>query len=234
MTTEGFPVRADVAFPAARAGSARRMAPERRREQLIRIALQLFAEQPPDLVTADDVARAADVSRALFYRYFGNMHDLREAALRAAVDELIAVITPPDEGTLLDQVRYSLHAFLGSAQAYSAAYIALMRTGSVIGTEETYALVERVRDHIVRMVAERMRLAAPGETVGGAAPMFELTMRSWFSVVELASVAWLREGKLARERLEEWLVDQLVAMLQTTARHDPGTAAQLSAALATT
>ncbi|MDT7656221.1 MAG: hypothetical protein QOF38_936, partial [Pseudonocardiales bacterium] len=66
------------------------------------------------------------------------------------------------------------------------------------------------------------------------APMFELTLRSWFAVVEGSSVAWLREGKLARERLESWLVDQLVAMLATTARHDPATASQLGAALRNT
>lgn len=213
------PARVDVVYP-----PARRMSPRRRREQLVSTALALYADRPPELVTVDDVARAADVSRALFYRYFANIHDLRVAALRAVVDEVIAAITPPEQAGLLDQVRYSLNALLGSAQTYASAYVALMRTGSLIATDETNALVDSVRDHVVRMVGQRLR---PDEPV---APMLELTLRSWFAVVEGASVRWLREGVPAQETLENWLVDQLVAMLSTTARHDPATAAQLTAA----
>jgi AcrR family transcriptional regulator len=230
----------DISYPAARQGrSPRRMSAERRREHLVGTALELFASQPPELVSVDDVVRAADVSRALFYRYFTNIHDLRVAALRVVVGEVIAAITPPADGTLLDQVRYSLHAFLGSAQTYAGAYVALLRTGSVIATDETNALVDSVRDHVVRVVSQRLgerASSAPTGPGGGivAAPMLELTLRSWFAVVEGASVAWLREGTLARERLESWLVDQLVAMLATTARHDPATASQLSAALRNT
>lgn len=212
-------------------GSPRRMSPQRRYEHLIDTALALFAEQPPDLVTVDDVVRAADVSRALFYRYFTNMHDLRAAALAVVVREVTAAITPPTEAPLLEQVRFSLHAFLGSAQAYSAAYVALLRTGSLIATEETNALVDSVRDHVVGLVTERL---GPGGAPGGpiaTAPMLVLTLRGWFAVVESASVAWLEDGALDRDVLESWLVDQLVAMLATTARHDPATASQLAAAL---
>ncbi|MBO0872786.1 MAG: TetR/AcrR family transcriptional regulator [Pseudonocardia sp.] len=213
------PARFDVVYP-----SARRMSPKRRREQLVSTALALYAARPPELVTVDDVSRAADVSRALFYRYFANIHELRVAALRAVVDEVIAAITPPEEAGLLDQVRYSLNALLGSAQTYASAYVALMRTGSLIATDETNALVDSVREHVVRMVGERLR---PGEPV---APMLELTLRSWFAVVEGASVTWLRDGVPTQQTLENWLVDQLVAMLNTTAQHDPDTAAQLIAA----
>ena len=212
--------------------SARRMSPQRRREQLVRIALELYAQQPPDLVSVDDVARAADVSRALFYRYFPNINELRLAALRTVVDEMVEAITPPDSGGLIDQVRYALNAFLGSAQNYANAYVALLRTGSVVATEESDQLVDVVRDHIVGLVGQRLGTRAGDRSLTPRpAPMLELTMRSWFSVVEVASVAWLREGKISQERLENWLVDQLMAMLATTARHDPATASQIAAAM---
>ncbi|HEY2205002.1 MAG TPA: TetR/AcrR family transcriptional regulator [Pseudonocardia sp.] len=210
------------------------MTPGARRDQLVHTALELFAEQPPELVTPEQVAQAADVSRALFYRYFTGVHELRVAALRTVVDEVKAAITPPPGGGLLDQVRYSLSAFLGSAQTYSRAYVALLRTGSLLATDETNELVDSVRQHVVRIVADRLASVAPPEAPDSArwpAPMFELTLRSWFAVVEGASVAWLREGVPARGRLEDWLVDQLVAMVTTTARHDPATATQLAAAL---
>jgi len=203
----------------------RRMSPALRRDQLVRTALRLFADHPPELVSVEDLVEAAGVSRALFYRYFANIHELRMAALRVVVEEVTAAIAPPDEGPLLDQVRYALAAFLGSAQTYASAYVALLRTGSVIATNETNELVDSVREHVMRTVAQRLRLSGP------PAPMLELTMRSWFAVVEVSSVEWLRTGELTRDQLESWLVDQLLAMLSTTARHDQGTATSLRAAL---
>ena len=160
------------------------------------------------------------------------MNELRLAALRIVVEEMVVAITPPEGGGLIDQVRYALAAFLGSAQNYASAYVALLSTGSVVATEESNQLVDVVRDHIVRLVAKRLdaRTGGDGTTVLPA-PMLELTMRSWFSVVEGASVLWLREGKISRERLENWLIDQLLAMLGATARHDPATASQLAAAM---
>ncbi len=231
----GAPGAALEAAPGATAGALgavpggtsppRRLTPQRRREQLARTALGLFAVTPPELVSIDDVARAAGVSRALLYRYFASMHELRIAALRIVVDEVVAAITPPEEGPLLDQVRYALGAFLGSAQTYASAYVALLRTGSVIATDETNELVDSVRRHIVEVVAQRLGLT------GRPAPMLELTMRAWFAVVEVSSVTWLSERGQPRETLESWLVDQLVAMLTTTARHDPATAEALASAL---
>ncbi|HZZ52566.1 MAG TPA: TetR/AcrR family transcriptional regulator [Pseudonocardia sp.] len=217
--------------PGDRVAPARRMSPEQRREQLIRVALKLFAEQEPDEVSVDDVVRAADVSRALFYRYFSNIRDLRLAALRTVVDEVIESITPPDDLDLLGQVRHSLAGFLDSVERYAAGYVAVLRTGSTTAPDESMALVERVRTYIVSLVSTRMR--KQGVIADQLAPMFELTLRSWFAIAENASVAWLAEGRIPRDRLESWLLDQLTAMLATTARHDKETALQLAAAIAT-
>jgi AcrR family transcriptional regulator len=207
------------------------MSPEQRREQLIRVALKLYAERQPDDVSVDDVVRAADVSRALFYRYFSNIRELRMAALRTVVDEVIQSITPPDDLDLLGQVRHALAGFLDSVERYAAGYVALLRTGSAAATDESMALVERVRTYIVSLVSARMR--EHGAVAEQPAPMFELTLRSWFVIAENASVAWLAEGKISRDRVEGWLIDQLMAMLATTARHDKETESQLAAALAT-
>jgi AcrR family transcriptional regulator len=211
---------------------ARRMSPQQRRDQLVRVALRLYAEQPPELVTIEDVSRAADVSRALFYRYFPNITELRLAALRTVVDEMLAAMDPPAGLGLIEQMRFALSAFLGSAQTYASAYVALLRTGSVVATEESIELVDGVRNHLLRLVSERLDDRTGTDSAAThTAPMLELTMRSWFAVVENASVAWLREGKITRERLENWLIDQLVAMIGTTARHDPATASQIAAAM---
>lgn len=48
----------------------RRLPVQQRREQLIAVALELFAARPPEDVSLDDVAEAAGASRPLVYRYF--------------------------------------------------------------------------------------------------------------------------------------------------------------------
>ncbi|NMH90722.1 TetR/AcrR family transcriptional regulator [Pseudonocardia bannensis] len=196
------------------------MTPQRRRDHLIETVLGLYARLPPDEVTVDDVARAADVSRALFYRYFGNLEELHVAALGSVVQELIARIDLASGGTLVGQLRAALGEFLSVVERHAGAYVALLRRGSVISTGETDALVDGVRDHIVDLIVERSGNGRPS-------PLFLLTVRSWVSVVEGACLSWLQERDLPREQLQAWLVDQLLAMMLTTAEHDDAVARRI-------
>ena len=87
MTTRGT-----VPAGSARAADrrARRMSPQQRRDHLIATALQLYSRRHPEDVSIDDIVAAADVSRALFYRYFTNLREVHLAALGRVVDDLIA------------------------------------------------------------------------------------------------------------------------------------------------
>ncbi|MGH3344990.1 MAG: TetR/AcrR family transcriptional regulator, partial [Carbonactinosporaceae bacterium] len=78
-----------MAEPAARRPrrehrTRRRLSVDRRREEIIACALELFSHHPAEHVSIDDVAEAAGASRALVYRYFGSKPDLYVAALRSA------------------------------------------------------------------------------------------------------------------------------------------------------
>ncbi len=187
----------------------RRMAPQERREDLIRTALAVFARRPPGEVTPEDIAEEADVSRALVYRYFPNMAELRREALERAMDELVPRLAPPQDLPPLDQLRFGLRAFISFADSYAPSYAALLNGGSMVATEETEAEIDRVRDAVRRLVLERVGITEPS-------PRLVLALRCWISSVETAVMIWLHERTMAADALADWLLDQLVAMVASS------------------
>jgi hypothetical protein len=60
-----------------------------------------------------------------------------------------------------------------------------------------------------------------------------MTVRTWITTVEAASLIWLdEERRLPPEELRDWLVEQFVAQLAVTAGHDAETAGVLRDAAA--
>ena len=199
----------------------RRMSPEERRQALIDAALELFGRNAPERVTMEDVAAHAEVSRALVYRYFSNIEEIRIAALRAAVDELVERLARVRGGDLHEQLRETLEEFVSYAEERAAGYIALLRSGSVIATSETAALVDEARHSVVDQVLGRLEAAGPPP------PLLLLTLRCWVAVCEGAMLTWLQERTLSRESLVPWLSGQLIAMIAATGEQDPRGAALL-------
>jgi AcrR family transcriptional regulator len=185
--------------------TARRMTPERRREHLITAALELYGRVPPEQVTIEDVTRAAGVSRALFYRYFPGLDELHAAALGSVVAAMIDRIAS-------GPITRAVEEFLAVAEAHSAAYVALLRSGSVISTDRTDAIVDGVRDHIVALLRERAGLADPS-------PLVLMTLRGWVALVEGATLSWLQDRSVPKTELVTWLGDQWTAMLAVSSRH---------------
>ncbi|WP_216209973.1 TetR/AcrR family transcriptional regulator [Amycolatopsis aidingensis] len=194
------------------------MSPSARREQLIAAALELFSSQPPERVSVDDIVAVAGVSRPLFYRYFANIRELHLAALRSVTDGLIDRLARHEEqAPPLERLRASVRGLIAVADEYRAGYIALLRSGSVVATSETDAVVDRVRNRAVELILEHTGIGEPS-------PLLLVTLRCWTAVVEGALLTWLQEGNPARAELDGWLVDQLVAMISATAAHDPAVA----------
>ncbi|GAB3884973.1 TetR/AcrR family transcriptional regulator [Kibdelosporangium lantanae] len=200
--------------------TARRMTPEQRRLQLLEAAISLYGQRPYEQVSVDDIVATADVSRPLFYRYFSGPSEIYVAALRFAADELIARFAAPAEGPPLEQLRSLIGEFIAFAEAHSAAFVALLRGGSVVATAETGAVVDDVRRHAVAEILARTGVDDP-------TPLALLTLNCWTAVVEGTTLTWLQERSLPRADLEDWLVDQLIAMVTVTANRDPAVAATL-------
>ncbi|GAB3960863.1 TetR/AcrR family transcriptional regulator [Streptomyces sparsus] len=205
----------------------RRMSVEARRSQLILSALGLFARRAPEDVSLDDVATAAGVSRPLVYRYFpGGKQQLYETALRAAADALEERFAEPTTGSLTCRLGHALDRYLSFVDEHDAGFTALLRGGSVVGTSRTSAIVDEVRRAAADEILTHLAVPEPGLRL-------RMTVRTWISAVEAASLIWLDEGKQpGLDELRDGLLDHFVAALVATASRDAQTADTLRAALA--
>ncbi len=189
------------------------MSPQARRDDLIRAALDLFGSRAPELVTVDDIVGRAEVSRPLFYRYFSSLRELQVEALRTVTVGLIDGLAGLEEGPPDARLRAAVRGLIDVADHYRAGYVALLRSGSVIATSETDAAIDEVRNRAVALILDALGVQDPS-------PLLSLTLRCWTAVVEGALLSWLQERTVPREHLDTWLVDQLTAMLDATAKHE--------------
>ncbi|MFG1864031.1 TetR/AcrR family transcriptional regulator [Microbispora bryophytorum] len=193
----------------------RRLSVDRRREELIAAALELFGRHDAEDVSIDDVAASAGASRALVYHYFGGKQELYVAALRSAAAELRARLQPQGEGGPLEQLSSGLTRYFDFVEEHAAGYAALLRGGPANRAGEIGEIVDEVRQRMLRMVVHQMGVDAPG-------PALRVTLRSWIASVETAGLDWLEHRDMERAELERLLVDQMVALLRAASGHDPG------------
>ncbi|WP_394840820.1 TetR/AcrR family transcriptional regulator [Pendulispora brunnea] len=190
----------------------RRLDPEERRGELIAAALRLLAKRPAHAILPEDVTREAEVSRALFYRYFSSVEELELAALRNVAERL--PFLPPPNASLREQVVQAIHAFFDFAAMLKGPTIALLGHGPR-ASPKAHELIEAGRDRIVAIMCERAGITKPS-------PLVELTLRSWTGVVDRAVVGWLEKGDkpIPRTELEAWLLEELVHMLEPVVRRE--------------
>jgi AcrR family transcriptional regulator len=133
------------------AGASRRRVPRAERsEQMLGVALALFAERGFHAVSVDEVAAGAGVTKPMVYAYFGSKEGLFEACATRAADRLVAALeasaahhTDPGE-----RMWHGLRAVF--------AWIAEHRQGwSVLYGESAFAApAARASERMARVVAD--------------------------------------------------------------------------------
>jgi AcrR family transcriptional regulator len=109
---------------------------ERTREHILNTALTLFAQKGYSGTTLRDIAKSADVSLGLAYRYFAS----KEEFVIALYDRLIAdledeVAQLPAQGKLADRVEQIMRADLKRCAPYRDAFAALAGVGLLPDSE---------------------------------------------------------------------------------------------------
>lgn len=189
------------------------MGVEERRQQLIGVALELFAQRSPDEVSIDEIAAAAGISRPLVYHYFPGKLSLYEAALKRASEDLAGRFAEPRDGPLGARLLRVMRRFFDFVDAHGPGFSALMRGGPAVGSSTTNALVDSVRQVAYEQILSHLDITDPP-------PRLELIVRSWISLAESTALIWLDGRRIPREELELQLVHDFAALTAVSAAYD--------------
>lgn len=189
------------------------MGVEERRQQLIGVALELFSQRSPDDVSIDEIAAAAGISRPLVYHYFPGKLSLYEAALRRAAEDLASRFREPHQGPLGARLLRAMHRFFDFVDEHGPGFSALMRGGPAVGSSNTNALIDAVRQAAYDQILSHLGVEDPPARL-------ELVVRSWISLAESTALIWLDGRRIPRAELEAQLVHDFAALAAVSAAYD--------------
>ncbi|MEM7135345.1 MAG: TetR/AcrR family transcriptional regulator [Myxococcota bacterium] len=175
-----------------------------RRQQLLDLGLELFANHTYDGLSIDEIAKRAGISKGLLYHYFPSKRAFYVAAVTAAADQLVEETDIDAHGSSaqpnLEGVKEVLRAFLAYASRRRAEYLFLLRGG--IGSDpEVASILEGTRQALVeRMIQRLARFGVPDDV------STRLRMRGWIGFLEGSTLEWLQTEELDTEEFLEILL----------------------------
>ncbi len=180
----------------------RRLQRDERRELLLGRATELFAKQGYEGLSMSQLAREAQISKALLYHYFPSKRRLFEAALEEGAEELRARTEPDPGRPPAEQLATTLDAFLQWVQERPAAYATLLQSGA----PEVREIVAEVH----QTTASRI-LTGLGEE--GTRPATRAAVHGWLGFLDGAIVDWIAHDDLSREELHGMLLGAFAGAL---------------------
>jgi AcrR family transcriptional regulator len=146
-------VEARAAVPTDGGRPGRRLSGERRREQLLGVALSLFAERGYPATTMDDIAEAAGVTKPLLYQHFSSKRALYLELADSVAADLVAAIaaaTATADGPR-QQVEMGFAAFFELVLAREPAFRLLFGRATT-ADEELGEALRTVEDAIAKAI----------------------------------------------------------------------------------
>ena len=183
------------------AGPRRRLSAEERRESILDAANQVFGEHGFEHVRIDDVATAANISKALIYEHFESKQDLYSELMNRAAIELLGVLVeaataPGMEGAM--RMESAAAAGFAWVQDHPHAFHMFVRD---VTDPQISAQQDSLRRGAVTAMADVMEMEPP-ETRAGMArrqteQIAEMVVGGWYALAEW----WLRHPDVPHEEL---------------------------------
>lgn len=199
-------------------GSRRdRLAPDARRDQLIRKGLEMLGSQAYDQLSITELAQAAGISKGLLYHYFPTKSEFVVAVFRHAREELEQRMTLDDASLDPEErVDASLDAFLTYVEEHAAGFQALARARSGDDDAIRAELAEGRRRRVDQLV-EVAAVRAGRDRAAVESPVLKAAIEGWLSYSETVIVRWLSERELQRADVHRLLRETLLVAFGSVA-----------------
>jgi AcrR family transcriptional regulator len=192
-----------VPLPSSQVQTRTRMSGPERREQLIRIGRDVFAERGFEAASIEEIAERARITKPLVYEHFGGKEGLHAVIIDREVQDLVTRLRTSLEATgpraALEQV---VDAFLTYVEEEQAGFRVLVRdapVGSVGGSLPS--VLADVARNVEALLARELKAR------GYDRKMAPLLARALVGMVALTGQWWLDEGKPKRSEVTANLVN---------------------------
>jgi len=201
-----------------------RLNPDARREAIVAEAQRLLAHQSSEDLTIDLVAKGIGASPGLIHHYFGTRDGLVEAALSAAADEVVAILSVDIDSSLTpsEQLIDALSRYLDYIQAHPASWSSLLRTRGA-GNGAAAAVADRVDQQAIDF---NLGILMPGQKAPVA---LKVAISGWIALIKDVCWRWLNDEELSRPQVESFLTLAYVGCLEAAAFADPAAQPALDA-----
>ena len=183
-----------------------RLTTEQRRAQLLEIGAEVFARQPYEKVSIEDVAERARVSHGLLYRYFPSKRAFFAAIVEAQGVNLLRASSPDPDLAPLEQIRAGLDAYIDQAVRSPAAYRMAHQASA---TEDNVGSMR-----LARITIQRDRILS---SLGALIPVdgeIQLAVNGWLGFVQTAIIDWIDNPVISRQQLHELCIRALSAAVK--------------------
>ncbi|MFC7217488.1 TetR/AcrR family transcriptional regulator [Streptomyces polyrhachis] len=184
-----------------------RLSSEQRREQLLAIGAELFADRPYDEVWIEAVAELADVSRGLLYHYFPTKREFFAAVVRAESERILRLTAPDPALPPAEQLLAGLDAYLEYVQTHPVGYRVMHRAAAAVDEGVRAVFEESLAVHQQRIVDAVATVHGSGGPDAGV----RIAARAWLMFVIAACLDWLEHAAVTREELRDLCARTLLA-----------------------
>lgn len=191
--------RADV----DRRGARVRMTGKERREQLLDVGREVFAERGFDAASIEEIASRAGVSKPVVYEHFGGKEGLYAVVVDREVRRLLDAITSALSGEHpRDLLESAALALLGYIDNSTDGFRILVRDSPVTSSSGTFAsLISDVASQVEHILAQEFRSRGYDEQY---APLYSQAL---VGMVALTGQWWLDARNPDREEVAAHLVN---------------------------
>ncbi|QZS52734.1 TetR/AcrR family transcriptional regulator [Rhodococcus opacus] len=182
-----------------------RLEADDRREQLIMVAMTLFARKPYDYVSTADIAEAAGTTRTNLNYHFGNKRNLYLEALRRFATLPSTLPRGVREGTVEDSVDRLFGRWLDFVECNHEAFMALYYAQWSTAGNDVKVLLETAlaawEDRLLSV------LQVPSEDVVARA-----RVRAFQAMIGVATQEWLDNHVLSKTQVKDLLTRTLLEL----------------------